>query len=630
MKQLTKIYNNISTETRDNKKNNIHSKDNEAFTLLTNNGLELTDVCDKIKNVKSYHTQFINTSLNYTGGKYELLPLIRLLVPQNIDNLYDVFGGGGSVGVNINASKIIYNEIDNNIKILIENLSKKTAQENYDSVMKYIIDYKLDDIVSIKNHFKKFKWETLKPNKTFDYYNIYATSNVEYIHRFKYRFQKLKDDFNNSKIKKWELIYLLCIFAFDNVLSYNKNNEVNSSFNERNFSNSLKAKFLVFSNELIKKSSKYTFINGSYSSLLTNTFSVNDYVYLDSPYFISANQYTRKYWKKEQEIKYITDIEKVLKKNVKFGISNVIFHKNKINHYLIDFINNNKLYVHYIPKDYTATSKKTDKENTTVEVFITNYPTLICDKHTAVSSTYNKEFIDKEKSKFNIYSQNNDYIQGQLVDANNIEDTVVEYFDLVNKAEDEANKHQEISLNLRLDEIKYRKYVGVNGTILKAKYKGKKGEYGQALKRIGIKDYTMRRHMSFVKDERIMKLTDEELLKIPNLTFTKLFNMTKLNDEEFKKVLEGNKTILKKKKKVQKPIQSIDKHIEQKCEIETHSNPNDNEILIDELRATIKIKDNIIKMKDRIIKRYERYSVGSAIPCISTIHSNNMNMKQSA
>ncbi len=53
---------------------------------------------------------FIKSALNYTGGKYKLLPQIQPLFPKNINTLVDMFCGGCDIGININANKIICND----------------------------------------------------------------------------------------------------------------------------------------------------------------------------------------------------------------------------------------------------------------------------------------------------------------------------------------------------------------------------------------------------------------------------------------------------------------------------------------------------------------------------------------
>lgn len=39
--------------------------------------------------------EFIKSPLNYTGGKYKLLPQLLELFPTNIDTFVDLFAGGG-------------------------------------------------------------------------------------------------------------------------------------------------------------------------------------------------------------------------------------------------------------------------------------------------------------------------------------------------------------------------------------------------------------------------------------------------------------------------------------------------------------------------------------------------------
>ena len=43
----------------------------------------------------------IQSPLNYTGGKYKLLPQILPLFPKEIDCFVDLFCGGCNVGINI-------------------------------------------------------------------------------------------------------------------------------------------------------------------------------------------------------------------------------------------------------------------------------------------------------------------------------------------------------------------------------------------------------------------------------------------------------------------------------------------------------------------------------------------------
>lgn len=48
---------------------------------------------------------FIKSPLNYTGGKYKLLPQLLEIFPKEIDIFVDLFAGGGNVAVNVNAKR---------------------------------------------------------------------------------------------------------------------------------------------------------------------------------------------------------------------------------------------------------------------------------------------------------------------------------------------------------------------------------------------------------------------------------------------------------------------------------------------------------------------------------------------
>ena len=62
----------------------------------------------------------IQSPLNYTGGKFKLLPQILPLFPQNIDLFVDLFCGGCNVGVNVECNRVIYNDLDRNLLYLYQ------------------------------------------------------------------------------------------------------------------------------------------------------------------------------------------------------------------------------------------------------------------------------------------------------------------------------------------------------------------------------------------------------------------------------------------------------------------------------------------------------------------------------
>ena len=83
----------------------------------------------------------IQSPLNYTGGKYKLLPQILPLFPKDINVFVDLFCGGCNVGINVDCNWVIYNDLDENLLYLyntFKNLDKESVLEwIYETIEKY-------------------------------------------------------------------------------------------------------------------------------------------------------------------------------------------------------------------------------------------------------------------------------------------------------------------------------------------------------------------------------------------------------------------------------------------------------------------------------------------------------------
>ncbi|MDF1875928.1 DNA adenine methylase [Sulfurimonas sp. SAG-AH-194-I05] len=546
--ELTKAENGLDVmETENSEQSELHEKDIVAAAMLKKFGLKFADISDKHRYFKAYNTQLTNNGFNYPGGKYELASIVKQLIPSDINNFYDVCAGAGTMGINISAKKIIHNEYDEYLFDLVKKLSTGTAEYNYEKLLETEKKYELDGLITKKDMMitilKKFQWssEPKHLNLT-DYQNFSKTFCMKCFNRFKKRFESLREDFNNSKNKPWYMYLLMLVFSFDHTARYDTKGNFNNTFNDRKFSKSLRAKLLLFSKKLIENKDRYSFRSQSYVDLLKNiVFAENDFFYFDPPYYITSNEYTRRYWGKEIEIDFLQHLKVLNDEKVKFGLSNVIFHKGKVNTMLIDFINDNKLYVHYLPKSYDGTAK-TKSKKPTVEVFVTNYPTHACPKFLKVPMEYDKSKCSTALIQELKYSS--DFIQGRLVDFKDEELFGTTNFQAAETAKVKAYEHKEIAKKSTLEEITHRKQAAYSYKVTKAKNKGVKGAYGEALKRMGVSKNTAQLHLQLINDKRVMALKDSELLKIPNLTYTKLLNMTKLNDDDFKSVVNKDTTIL--------------------------------------------------------------------------------------
>ncbi|MBT0827084.1 DNA adenine methylase, partial [Campylobacter lari] len=102
----------------------------------------------------------IASPLNYTGGKFKLLPQILPLFPKNINTFIDLFCGGCNVGLNVKSKKTIYNDI--NIKLYdLYNFFKKMDSENILKQIYKIIE-KYDLSIVSKYGYEFYKCDSSK------------------------------------------------------------------------------------------------------------------------------------------------------------------------------------------------------------------------------------------------------------------------------------------------------------------------------------------------------------------------------------------------------------------------------------------------------------------------------------
>ena len=633
---LTEADNGLSTmsENENLEQSEIHENDADAVTLLSIFGLNLSDITDKLKKKyrKAYHTQIINNGMNYTGGKYELLPIIKQLIPGNINHFYDACAGAGTMGVNIDAKHITNNEIDTNLLKLTKSLSENTAEYNYKKIFGVLNEYDLESVVPKKQMFveilNKYQWSSEPINLTItDYQNHHKVFDFEYLNRFFRRFKQLTSDYNNSIDKPWEMFYVLVVYSFDNTIRYNKYEEFQTTFNERNFSNSLRAKLLLFSKKLVERNNRYSFHSESYTELLKNILlKDNDFLYFDPPYFITTNAYTKKYWKKEQEIEFLKELGELKARidsktaegiNVKFGLSNVIHHSGKTNEMLIDFINENKLYVHFLPKTYDSVAKTSDENNVvdskSVEVYVTNYPTIVCPKHIHVPMEHDKLVMHSELIQTMQYDS--ECVQGRFVisDFNHDKveiDNIIKHNYLSNQAILEADNLKKKSKLKTLESIKSRFQIAISAKILKDTHKGNKGAYTKALAKTPVSIYKAQRYMKLMKDNRVMALTDKELLEIPMLTYTKLVKMSEnLNDEDFEKVVKGDLEILPKIAKDKTTTDNKEKDIDDMVDTTLLETTNETEFInpFSDLAPDAEVKELREMNHEKLVELFLQY-----------------------
>lgn len=277
----------------------------------------------------------IRSPLNYTGGKFKLLPQIIPLFPENIGSFYDLFCGGGNVGINIEADKIVFNDTLPYLIDLFELFKREDFSTIDTAIKKNIIHYKLDK------------------------------SNQE-------GYLELRKNYNKDK-KPLDFFTLIC-YAFNHQIRFNANQEFNIPFGKERSSYNEKIETNLKNFIETIKSKNVSFENKDYADFFSN-FQENDFIYCDPPYLITTASYNDgkrgfKGWNEDEEKRLLEFLDKCNEKNIKFALSNVLFMGDKTNDILLKWSENYTVY--NLDHSY-KNSNYQKKETNSQEVLIVNY-----------------------------------------------------------------------------------------------------------------------------------------------------------------------------------------------------------------------------------------------------------------
>ena len=287
-------------------------------------------------------SNYIKSPMNYTGGKYKLLPQILPFFPTEINTFVDLFTGGGNIAVNVNANKIIANDNETHVIDIY-----KAFQNGYDSV---------EGIINaIESYIAK--------------YNL-SIDNTE-------GFNKLRNDYNSNPFKSnyitSTVLYVLICYSFNHQFRFNSKGEFNMPFgkNRSQWNDTMKKNLINFHKAITEKNIIFT--NKDFNELKIDKLTSNDFVYCDPPYLITCATYNEKDgWNENSERKLLELLDKLNSQSVKFALSNVLFSKGKTNDILIEW--SQKYNVHHLDYTYQNCNYHTkDKESKPDEVLITNY-----------------------------------------------------------------------------------------------------------------------------------------------------------------------------------------------------------------------------------------------------------------
>ena len=304
--------------------------------------------------------EIIQSPLNYTGGKYKLLPQLLPHFPDDIDCFIDLFCGGGNVGINVPCNKVLFNDSNSLLRFMFGTFKNLDKESTFEMIDKIIEDYGLSNT-------DKYGYEHYGCNSA----DGLSSYNSE-------KFLKLRNDFNHRKNLEYNyyvMLYVLIVYAFNNQIRFNKKGEFNLPVGKRDFNKKMREKLSVFIDRL--KSGDYKFESMDFRELNTDDWDEKTFVYADPPYLITCATYNEQDgWNEDLEKELLLYLDKLNDRKIRFALSNVLRSKGKENTILMDWINRNigKYHVIYLDYDYSNSNYQTkDKNSKTEEVLIVNY-----------------------------------------------------------------------------------------------------------------------------------------------------------------------------------------------------------------------------------------------------------------
>lgn len=283
---------------------------------------------------------YIKSPLNYTGGKFKLLPVLLPAFGANINTFVDLFAGGCNVGINVDANRIVCND---QIAYLID-LYRLLQTTDTDTL-----------IEEIRSRIARF--QLTKENQ------------AGYLH--------LREQYNRNH-DLLDLFVLTC-YSFNHQIRFNNRHEFNTPFgrNRSAYNPRMEANLRAFCHALHHKPIDFT--HRDFRQVNLAGLGCHDFVYCDPPYLISTGVYNDgrrgfQDWTSAEDAALCSLLDRLDRQGVRFALSNVLRHKGVANQPLADWSAQYHvlhLDMRYANCNYHLTARDTETD----EVLITNYIT---------------------------------------------------------------------------------------------------------------------------------------------------------------------------------------------------------------------------------------------------------------
>ena len=286
--------------------------------------------------------------------------------PTSVDVFVDLFCGGGTVGLSVDAKKVIFIDNNKNVIELLKHLSKYKYKTLLKRLEKLIKEYDLS--YSARFGYTGYRKGVKKGDN-----NGLKKYNEKGFYRLRDNYNSLENKFTKNAL---DILYLLVVYGFNNDMRFNRSNEYNLPIGKTDLNKNNLKKVETYIERV--KGINCEFICGDFrdENIKEILFSAN-FIYADPPYLLGNAVYNENAnWTEETEKDLMHMLKELHKKKKHFALSNVIekFSPPSKNEILERFFKRNDLHIFDIEYHYRSSSyNKKHRNAKEKEVLITNY-----------------------------------------------------------------------------------------------------------------------------------------------------------------------------------------------------------------------------------------------------------------
>ena len=302
--------------------------------------------------------RLVASPLNYTGGKYKILPQLLDAFPRKIDTFVDLFCGGGSVGVNVRANRIVMRDSCPQLIDLLRTMRSMPGVAFMAGVEALIAKFGLSE----------------SDKHGYAYYGCESSCGLGIANKTGYmRLRRHYAKLSNGSVEKSIALYALIVYAFNNQMRFNGKGEFNLPVGKRDFNSKMRRKVAAFAEAI--KADNVSLRQADFRSLDIASLGAEDLVYADPPYLVTCASYNESGgWTEQDERDLLALLDSIDNAGSRFALSNVTTSKGRRNEILLAWIEQNSSRYRVIPvhSDYSNSNYQRKTAGDSCEVLVVN------------------------------------------------------------------------------------------------------------------------------------------------------------------------------------------------------------------------------------------------------------------